>query len=235
MRMLQVIGGRGFGYISEYMDWLAHKPDYPNYFRGHADNRWTLVPGSYRENVIGITKRADLGRWKQAALRFLDRVPANELEWLVLAQHHGIATPLLDWTSNPLIALFFAAEETPEQTDGEIVALAGVNFEHPTTAKDRNPFAKRSKPALIDASGMNPRSMVQDSFMSIHTRAVPNMDHVSGDLLRYPIKHSEKKQVTQSLGRLGISEERVYADLARVVTKVKKTLATDRRIESLLK
>ena len=95
-------------------------------FRGHRRYDWPLTPslGRFDERRIITAPVADaqLRLFRRAVRgRLSDRTLVEtdeEYELWSVGQHHGLLTPLLDWTYSPYVALFFAFER-PDKT-GEL-------------------------------------------------------------------------------------------------------------------
>ncbi|HED2715663.1 TPA: FRG domain-containing protein, partial [Enterobacter asburiae] len=93
-------------------------------YRGMTNAKWELKPSIGRldieDSAREATERLIFEQFKQQALPYLDFTPRNEWEWLALAQHHGLPTRLLDWTTNPLIALYFSVEDDASINDSVV-------------------------------------------------------------------------------------------------------------------
>lgn len=87
------------------------------WFRGHAAEQWHLEPSLSRVGKLDLELQL-IKQFKQNANQFLDRSPSMEWEWIFLMQHYGIPTRLLDWTENPLIAVYFAVCGDPPKVRG---------------------------------------------------------------------------------------------------------------------
>jgi len=218
-----VVDAKGLETISRFVEAIAKRSRSPLY-RGHGSEKWAIVPSVFRPDNQGIDDEEKLLSWRRAAARFVYPQPGTPIEWLVLAQHYGIPTPLLDWTSSPLAALYFACADAPDET-GVVWSVSRAAFYHFRYFDKVVPFkSTREKPGMIYATGFNARSTAQDSMMSLHSALTPTS--IPSDLLKktFLISPDEKIGALEALAVLGFTKDRLYNDLNTVAEEFRKTI-----------
>ena len=95
------------------------------FYRGHANRDWELLPSIFR-TPNGVEKEHLLFRDMVAHEPQSFSECKSALDYLVQMQHYGLPTRLLDMTTNPLVALYFACQPTPDETVARNIAQAIV-------------------------------------------------------------------------------------------------------------
>ena len=86
------------------------------FYRGQGNKEWELEASIFRKNVLNNEDEVMHNLLKIRPYEFKNC--KADIEILTVMQHYGSPTRLLDITSNPLIALYFACEEMDENNDG---------------------------------------------------------------------------------------------------------------------
>ena len=215
------------------------------WWRGHRNQNWRLKPGIARYSRDSTSLETEL-RLKFENQSMFIASPSNQLgiaKINFLMQHHGLPTRLLDWSTSPLVALYFSAIDTSnrknnenkeDETDGCLWVLDprrlnnsnGTSFPYVSGDEAGVLFTeKHDKIYAIHAPYVDLRMKMQQSEFTVHGHngALEREYGMNHFLVRKIIvKHELKERIRERLNIFGITRAALFADMDNIAKSIKK-------------
>jgi len=166
----------------------------------------------------------DLGRfrqWREHAVAYCRDLPNNDFECLAFAQHYGLATRLLDWSSNPLVALFFAVEGRHDVDGAVYCYLTQINVVPDKLTPEQLRVVAKYNPRPFDrrilAQGglftCHPQPEVALQAEGIQDETIREVSRVDVNLVVIRVRASLKAILQRQLDDVGINRKALFPDL----------------------
>lgn len=195
-------------------------------YRGQRVIEWPLQPriGRYkrvRSKTVVHEERTVLRMFKERAVPHLSVFPANDWDWLALAQHHGLPTRLLDWSRNPLVAAYFAVED---EHDSDSVVYAFRDKTHVDVAQWGDPFSRSEIDRFLPPH-VSPRIIAQNGMFTAHPD--PSLDmRLHPKVWKFVIRHPFRRKLKSILYKYGVHRASLFPDLDGIAKHI-EWLRTD--------
>ena len=215
------------------------------WFRGQLNESWELKPSIARIKKPSLALEKVLRAEFQNQSAFLDSIGPlsdNIEKTTFLMQHHKVPTRLLDWTTSPLIALYFSVCQI-DHTDHGMDKNSCIWVLDP---KALNKAYKKSFPLLLGKKGVkklyeskdlqekclaihapytNLRMRMQKSEFTIHTTYKPMESYNTGFLKeKIIISKDIKDSILKQLHRLGVDQCFLFPDLDNIGLGITKRI-----------
>ena len=243
-------------HIREFKKDEQHHAHKRFWFRGQGDKDWSLRPGVYRPEFPAKTEQERLGMERHLNQDF--RVQSATLmkdatfaELYFLQQHYRMPTRLLDWTLNPIAALFFAVQNSRMTSEGERDAAVFMmdayrlaicqnvtnKFNgiptglHPEFTKGLRPITHWDDLSQfpdfiipVRPEQMDVRLVLQRGCFTFHVPRRSELTPKENDSLRcLVIPHAAKGTIRQELSDLGVDDFSIYGDLENLARSLKQS------------
>jgi hypothetical protein len=219
--------------VSEYIDLVTQfSLDGRVIFRGQTEDL-TLVPSVGRNiegSVLLRNEKEMFKAFKRESFPYINLNLKNDWQWLAIAQHNRLPTRLLDWTNNPLVALWFAVKD-PAITKKPCIVWA-YSYDQSdaifNTKKHPTPFSIK-KTYIYFPEHVSPFIQAQSGVFTVHhkidenTRFAPLEEINFSNLLLKKIEIPSEFITTARyhLFRIGISPASLFPGLLGIADKIR--------------
>lgn len=211
-------------------------------FRGQRCD-WPLVPilGRPPDGCVPTDGRparrwwfheeeAVFAEFKRESLPYLRSIPSTDWQWLAVAQHNRLPTRLLDWTTNPLAALWFSVcEPTSAEGPGVVWAYRYEPSEAIYNTKDLDSPFSIDKTSVYFPEHVFPFIQAQSGVFTIHHRKsehktfVPFQETTKYGLTKVEIPPDSFPIIRLKLFQVGVHAASMFPGLPGLVDKIKFT------------
>ena len=144
----------------------------------------------------------------------------DDWEALVYAQHFGMATRLLDWTSNPLTALWFSCSDADPCLSGYVYVLEVSKDLLLDIQAQKDPFSI-GKTRVLKPNLNNVRIVAQGGWFTAHRYAKKSKRFVAlerntdikSSLAQIEVPGKAKSRTLKQLDTLGINSQSLFPDV----------------------
>lgn len=222
--------------VSDFAHKVAALPSGRILFRGQNVDL-PLLPKIARHTALSadaleVAEQRMLNRFKREGAPFLNGMaPANDWDWLSIAQHQGMPTRLLDWTTNSLAALWFAvATDPPEGHEAGVVWVLSLADEDLSVPRhDENPF-KVGHTRVFQPFHVDKRIAAQAGWFSVHKysesagKFVPLDQHrtYKNKVRRLRIQKAHFSTIRDALRRMGLTRATLFPDLSGLCADIQE-------------
>ena len=211
--------------VAEFMEWVGEVSGDNMLYRGLADSDWKAEASLHRRlrgrGKSALPKKEFIQASEylvgQAKQRGYARDPAGKWEDLQLMgrlQHYGAATCLIDFTRNPLVALWFACQppdQKGDSTEGKVIAVdSGSPAEYQTVQQKHLDYSLSKFMQADNLWKWRPENLY-NRVISQHSEFVFGKPVVSADSY-IVIPPASKAAILWELAKNDISEEHLFSD-----------------------